>query len=108
MANDTLFTTVTLATPIKRGETEITTIDLRKPRAGELRGLNMQEVLTTDVAAVLRLLPRISNPPLTQDEAEGLEADDFAEISGAIRGFFMTKGEIAAVQSMMAQHVPRA
>jgi hypothetical protein len=105
--NPNRFTTVTLATAITRGTTEITCLDLRKPRAGELRGLNMQDVLTSEVSAVLKLIPRISSPPLTQDEADALEADDFAEIAGAIRGFFMTRGEMQAVETMMAEHRPK-
>lgn len=100
------FITVTLGTPIKRGETEIGAIALRKPKAGQLRGLSMQDVLTTEVSAVLKLIPRISNPPLTQDEADDLDTSDFAEIAGAIRGFFMTKAEMAAVETLMAEHRP--
>ena len=35
--------TVKLETPIKRGETEITVVKLRKPKAGELRGLSLSD-----------------------------------------------------------------
>ena len=95
------FQTVTLATPIVRGETTIATLNLRKPRAGELRGLSMQDVLTSDASALLKLIPRISDPPLTQNEADDLEVNDFSEIAGAIRGFFMTKAENAMLEAMM-------
>lgn len=100
------FANVTLAEPIVRGKTTIETLTLRKPRAGELRGLNMQDVLTSDVTATLKLIPRISDPPLTQPEADALEADDFAEIAGAIRGFFMTTGEHQLLEAMVAEHRP--
>lgn len=102
------FASVTLAEPIQRGQTVIASLTLRKPRAGELRGLNMQDVITSDVTAILKLIPRISNPPLTQDETENLEADDFTEITGAIRGFFMTAAEVQVMEMMMAEHQPKA
>ncbi|PKP92247.1 MAG: phage tail assembly protein [Alphaproteobacteria bacterium HGW-Alphaproteobacteria-16] len=102
------FATVTLATPIQRGETKIAELTLRKPRAGELRGLALQDVIQTDVSAMLKLIPRVSTPPLTQDEADNLEADDLTEIAGAIRGFFMTGAEKQLLEAMMAEHQPTA
>lgn len=98
------FETVTLETPIVRGEMTIAEIALRKPKAGELRGTNLAAIIGTEAAAVLQVIPRISNPPLTAEEAENLEADDFATIAGTIRGFFMTKAERQAVDAMIAEH----
>lgn len=93
------FVTVALSHPIRRGETLIEKINLRKPKAGDLRGgLNMTDILQCDVGALLTIIPRISNPVLIADEADNLEADDFAEIAGAIRGFFMSADQKAAVE----------
>lgn len=100
------FVTVELAEPIRRGTTEIATITLRKPRSGELRGLSMQDLLTSDVTAILKLIPRISSPPLIQDEADALDPEDLAEVAGAIRGFFMTKAERVAIDRLIAEHQP--
>ena len=36
------FETITLSDPIKRGEQVIAQVTLRKPRAGEMRGLTLQ------------------------------------------------------------------
>jgi hypothetical protein len=101
------FETVKLSTPIVRGELTIATLILRKPRAGELRNLSMRDILTSDVTALLTLIPRVSAPPLTSHEVDELEADDFTEITGAIRGFFMTKAEISAVEALIAEHQPK-
>lgn len=101
------FATVVFGKPIKRGATEIASITLRKPKAGELRGLALQDLLTTDVAAILKVIPRISSPPLTQHEADELEADDLTECAGAIRGFFMTSGERQVLEAMIAEHQPK-
>lgn len=101
------FETVTLEEPIVRGRTTITEITLRKPKGGELRNLNLQDILQTDVTAMLKLIPRISNPPLTQDEADDLEAPDLATLAGTIRGFFMTKTEERLLEAMLAEHTPK-
>ncbi|MBG6118782.1 hypothetical protein IWY39_002586 [Sphingobium sp. JAI105] len=100
------FETVTLATPILRGETTIEKLTLRKPKGGELRGLSLQDILTSDVGAILTLIPRISDPILIREEAEQLEADDLAEIGGVIRGFFMTAAEKRAIESYVANQLP--
>lgn len=101
------FETVTLSTPIVRGETRIEKLTLRKPRGGELRGLTLQDILQTDVGAIITLIPRISDPILIKDEAENLEADDLAEIGGVIRGFFMTATERKAIEQYVADLLPK-
>lgn len=104
--DESRFATIKLANPIVRGETQIDTLTLRKPKAGELRGLTLQDVIGTDITALLRLIPRVSNPPLTQDETDNLEAEDLSEIGGAIRGFFMTAAEKQLIETMIAAHRP--
>lgn len=85
--------TVDLDTPIVRGETSYRTVQLRKPRAGELRGVKVSEVLQGDVNAHLKVLPRITQPTLTTPELEAMDPSDFSELMGATIGFFMTKGQ---------------
>jgi len=97
------FASVTLSEPITRGETTITTITLRKPRAGELRGLNLQELINVDIAAILKVVPRISEPVLTSHECDQLDPADLAEMGGTIRGFFMTSAERELMQAMIAE-----
>ncbi|WP_313800977.1 phage tail assembly protein [Sphingobium sp.] len=101
------FAKITLSQPIKRGETEIVELTLRKPKASELRGLTLQDILTTDIGAIITIIPRISDPILLKDEAEDLEADDLAEIGGAIRSFFMTAAETKAVEMYIADQLPK-
>ncbi|MCM0001368.1 MAG: phage tail assembly protein [Erythrobacter sp.] len=101
------FQTITLAEPIKRGEQVIDTITLRKPKAGELRGLNLQQLISVDVATILQLLPRISEPVLVESECNGLDPSDLTEIGGAIRGFFMTASEKKMLEAMIADQQPK-
>ena len=90
--------TVTLDTPIQRGDTTITEVQLRKPKAGEMRGLNMADVLQMDVNALTKLLPRISTPILTELEIGNMDPADFVQLGSEVSGFLMTKkmGYLAA------------
>jgi hypothetical protein len=83
--------TVTLDNPIPRGDTQITDITLRKPKAGELRGLNLNDILNMDVNSLTVLLPRISSPMLTKDEARQLEPEDLLLLGGAVANFLLPK-----------------
>lgn len=92
-----LFEVVTLDTPIRRGEVTVETITLRKPRAGELRGVSLTDVLQMDVNALNRVLPRISQPALTESEVMNLDPADLVQIGGVLSNFLLTrkmKGEM--------------
>lgn len=85
-------TTITLQTPIQRGTTTIAEINLRKPTAGELRGLSMAELLRMEVGAVCALLPRISQPTLTPAEVNSLDPADLFELGTEAASFFLKQG----------------
>lgn len=91
--------TITLEEPIVRGDQKIESLALRKPTAGELRGIKLADLLQSDVGAVLTVLPRISNPTLTPQEAANLDTVDLAAVAGEVIGFFMTKTQRAALSS---------
>lgn len=99
---------VTLSEPVQRGDTRIEKVLLRKPKGGALRGLNLQDLITCDIATLHTLIPRITNPPLTKPEAEDLDPADLAEIGGVIRGFFMTAAEKKMIETMIAEQQPRS
>lgn len=83
--------TVTLDTPIKRGETTITEINVRKPQSGELRGLNLNDILQMDVNALTKLLPRITSPALTEAEASALDPADLVQLGHEVGSFLVPK-----------------
>lgn len=83
--------TVILDTPIKRGKTTIDTITLRKPASGELRGVHLVELLNMDVATLIKILPRISNPGITAPEAAGMDPADLLACGSKISGFLLQK-----------------
>lgn len=95
--------TVQLNVPIQRKGGDITSLTLRKPKAGDLRDLKLRELLESDTGSMMKLLPRISDPSIIAQEAEALEVDDFIEISGAVHSFFMTRQERAMVAQAKAK-----
>ena len=81
--------TVKLTRAIKRGETEINSIELIEPNAGSLRGTRLTDLLNGDVDAVVTVLPRISTPAIQKHEIIQLSARDLAMITEEIIVFFM-------------------
>ena len=83
--------TVTLDTPIARGKTMIDTLTLRKPQSGELRGVQLVELLNMDVATLIKILPRITNPGITAPEVAGMDPADLLACGSKISGFLLQK-----------------
>lgn len=82
-----------LTDPIKRGDDEVTGFDIRRPKAGELRGVKVLDLMHMDVAAVSEVLPRISVPPLSAAEVADLDIFSFGEAAGHISNFFTVEPE---------------
>ena len=77
----TTLTTVELDNPITRGKTEVRSVQLRKPKAGDLRGVSLSELFDMKVDTVMAVLPRISSPTLTPHEISQLEVSDLFKFS---------------------------
>lgn len=85
--------TVVLEAPLQRGEQQITSIHLRKPNAGELRGLKLQELLQMEVTSLATLLPRISTPTLTANDVNNLDPVDLVSVASVVAHFFLSKAQ---------------
>ena len=75
---------ITLETPLKRGDQTITAVNLRKPAAGELRGVALADLMRLDVAALIMVLPRITSPTLTPQDVSGLDLVDLTALGGEL------------------------
>jgi len=82
---------VTLETPIQRGQSTITAVQLRQPRVGELRGLLLADLLQMKVDALAALLPRISTPTLTRPEIDALSPADLIALGSEAISFFLSR-----------------
>ena len=88
---DKLTATITLDTPIKRGDQELTTITVRKPGSGELRGVSLMDLMRMDVTALHTVLPRITAPTLTAADVSKLDPADLVQLASEVTGFLLTK-----------------
>lgn len=91
--------TITLSAPVKVDGKEVSEVSLRCPKTGELRGLMLSSVLQMETSAMLRLLPRITMPPLTESQIADMPPSDFLEMTKAAVLFFMNPSQLAEVQA---------
>lgn len=82
---------VELDEPVKRGETEITSITIRKPKSGALRGVRLVALMDMDVTAMTEVLPRITDPALTKPEIMAMSPGDLLNMSVEVVNFLLPK-----------------
>jgi hypothetical protein len=78
---------VTLVNPIKRGDEVIKSITLIKPTAGTLRGVSLADVASSDVNALIKVLPRMTYPALIESELNSMELPDMMTLAAKVIGF---------------------
>lgn len=91
---------VLLDKPLKRGDTEITTITLRRPLGGALRGTSTRRLLDMEVDDVNTVLPRISEPALTPNDLAVMDGADILKLSSEVAAFLLPKAVKQAAQGM--------
>ena len=94
--------TVKLDTPLQRGEQTITAVTLRKPAAGELRGTSLSALVNLDIDALQKVLPRITNPTLTEQDVARMDPADLVQLGAEFAGFLLPKGMQANMASPSA------
>lgn len=90
--------TVTLDEPIKRGDKLIKEIQLRRPKAGALRGLSLMNVANMEVSTLIKLLPRISEPALTEYDINNMDPSDLTALGVEVASFLPQKSMMADFQ----------
>jgi len=78
---------VTLDSPVQRGEQNIEKVTVSKPNAGTLRGVSLASLAQSDVDALIKVLPRMTSPALTEHEVARLDACDLLSFAGKVIGF---------------------
>lgn len=86
-------TLIQLYTPFKRGEEVIKSITLRKPNAGELRGVSLLNLAQMDVESLTKVLPRITTPTLTEREVSLLDPADLISMGKEITSFLLPNAD---------------
>jgi hypothetical protein len=83
---------VELDEPIVRGDTKITSLQVRKGKSGEMRGLAFHDLCRLDVSTMHEYLPRVTVPNITKAEAVDLEPADLLALSMEAANFFLPRG----------------
>lgn len=83
---------VKLLKPINRPGGAIERIDLRAPGTPALLDSNLYGLVRMDTREVVRLLPRITEPPLLPAEVLMIEAGDLFELGAIVSRFLSISG----------------
>ncbi len=98
MSEQTPETTVTLSAPVMVDGEEVSRISLRGPKAGELRGVRLTQM---DTDALMKLLPRITQPPLSGAQLSGLKLSDFFALAAPAVGFLMPSDQFRQLRETL-------
>lgn len=77
---------ITLDNPVKRGEQVIEQVTLMKPTPGRC-AVSVWLRLQPEVDALIKVLPRMTAPMLTEQEVAALELPDLVALAGKVVGF---------------------
>ena len=82
---------IELSTPIINGTNEIIKFSIRKPLAGDLRGIKLLNFIDADVDSLAKVLPRITTPTLTEQDVYKMEISDLANVMVEMSNFLKPK-----------------
>lgn len=68
-----------------------TEVTVRKPRSGELRGLNLLAISQLDYASIETLAPRITTPVLHKQHVAAMDPADLMMLGGEIMDFLLPR-----------------
>ena len=101
---------IPLQEPIKRGDGEAATViesvQIRRPTAGELRGVKLGALMTTDVSSLISVLPRVTMPSLLETEVAKMNPVDFIALGDALTDFFYSPAQKAAMVATLTTSSP--
>ena len=91
--NDSLpegyFARVPLRRPVVRGESKVTSILLREPNGTALMNVELFDLMRMNTTEIIKVLPRISEPPLLADECKAMGGPDLFEVGQEIAAFLL-------------------
>lgn len=86
--------TITLDTPITRGDQTITTVTLIKPKTRGFTGVALNDVLHMSVDALTHILPRMTDPILTKADIARMDITDTLQLGAAVVSFLLPKASM--------------
>jgi hypothetical protein len=88
--------TIELDHPFSRGDVTISSVGVRQPAGtGWLKNVKLFDLMQFDVAALTTVLPRITDPALTEQEIRTkLHPADLFQIGSAVVNFLLPKSAL--------------
>ncbi|MEM7197866.1 MAG: phage tail assembly protein [Pseudomonadota bacterium] len=80
--------TVELAYPITLDGKQHQSITLQEPDADALMGVNIYSLVQLDAGEILKMIPRITKPHITREDAGKLRPANLVLLGAEIAGFF--------------------
>ncbi|KGH12141.1 phage tail protein [Comamonas thiooxydans] len=80
------------------GDKTVTTVIVRKPSSGALRGLALSDLLRLQTDAIQTILPRVTDPMLTKNVVQTIDPADLVALGGAVASFLLPKADRADFQ----------
>lgn len=90
---------VTLSAPVRVDGKDVTEITIREPKAGEMRGLLMVQIAQMDTTHLMKLLPRITVPSLSEAQLSDLRLSDFFALSTKAVSFLVPPDQLRQFQA---------
>lgn len=81
--------TLTLNAPVSIGDKEYTEITLKKPYAGNMKGISITQLQNGDTQQVIKFVSVVSDWPI--QAVERIELGDFNTINNLVLGFLFPK-----------------
>lgn len=100
--------TITLVNPLHLGDQTIAEVAIRKPNAGELRGIKLLDLVQMDVNQTIKLLPRVTSPRLAPKLCETLDPVDLMAFAQEIATMFFPRDAIEAEEAALRGEVEDA
>lgn len=87
---DTTPRTVALAAPLRFANgNSIDALTITRPNVRALRGISLAALVQMDVDALMKLLPRIAQPTVTEQMLGDLDPADLVNIANEVMGFLL-------------------
>ncbi|WP_395459832.1 phage tail assembly protein (plasmid) [Azospirillum melinis] len=80
--------TVPLAKPLTYGKGTLDQLQLRRPMAGDLRGIRLAAMSDMDVDVITKIASRCSVTAVTEAHLAELDPYDLVKVTEAVGGFF--------------------
>lgn len=83
--------TVNFDEPLQRSGGDVASVQILRPRAADLKGVSLMDVMQMQTDAIAKVLPRITQPTLVAADVDALAPADLLKCAVEVIGFLLPK-----------------